>query len=415
MPNVIPFRGLLFNHKKISGDDVIAPPYDVITPEYKEALYNKSPHNIVRIDFGKEFPEDTAGNNKYSRARALLNQWTNEEVLVRDSAPAFYAYEIDYTVLGRKKVLTGIFGLVKIVELGNGIFPHEMTHSKPKADRLDLMRYCEANLSPIYSIYNSPERLTSEIIASIRDVPYLTARDADGATHKLFKIADPDKTGLISKELSDKSIFIADGHHRYEVALEFKKEMDSKTGRTDDEPRPWDYVLMFLSNMSDDGITILPTHRLAKGISGKDAIFEKLKSDFQIREIPDNADIISAMAGEGEHTFGLYLNADRKWHILKYLGGKLKDLHPALNNLDVVVLHELILKRDLGITEVAYEMDVNAAINKVHNGDFDAVFFLNPTSVGDIEEVASANLRMPPKSTYFYPKLLTGMVINKFQ
>ena len=415
MPNVIPFRGLLFNHKKISGDDVIAPPYDVITPEYKEALYNKSPHNIVRIDFGKEFPEDTAGNNKYSRARALLDQWTNEEVLVRDSAPAFYAYEIDYTVLGRKKVLTGIFGLVKIVELGNGIFPHEMTHSKPKADRLDLMRYCEANLSPIYSIYNSPERLTSEIIASIRDVPYLTARDADGATHKLFKIADPDKTGLISKELSDKSIFIADGHHRYEVALEFKKEMDSKTGRTDDEPRPWDYVLMFLSNMSDDGITILPTHRLAKGISGKDAIFEKLKSDFQIREIPDNADIISAMAGEGEHTFGLYLNADRKWHILKYLGGKLKDLHPALNNLDVVVLHELILKRDLGITEVAYEMDVNAAINKVHNGDFDAVFFLNPTSVGDIEEVASANLRMPPKSTYFYPKLLTGMVINKFQ
>ena len=415
MPNVIPFRGLLFNHKKISGDDVIAPPYDVITPEYKEALYNKSPHNIVRIDFGKEFPEDTAGNNKYSRARALLNQWTNEEVLVRDSAPAFYAYEMDYTVLGRKKVLTGIFGLVKIVELGNGIFPHEMTHSKPKADRLDLMRYCEANLSPIYSIYNSPERLTSEIIASIRDVPYLTARDADGATHKLFKIADPDKTGLISKELSDKSIFIADGHHRYEVALEFKKEMDSKTGRTDDEPRPWDYVLMFLSNMSDDGITILPTHRLAKGISGKDAIFEKLKSDFQIREIPDNADIISAMAGEGEHTFGLYLNADRKWHILKYLGGKLKDLHPALNNLDVVVLHELILKRDLGITEVAYEMDVNAAINKVHNGDFDAVFFLNPTSVGDIEEVASANLRMPPKSTYFYPKLLTGMVINKFQ
>ena len=414
MPNVIPFRGLLFNHKKISGDDVIAPPYDVITPQYKEALYDKSPYNIVRIDFGKELPEDTADNNRYSRARALLDQWTREEVLIRDLAPAFYAYEMDYTVLGRKKVLKGIFGLVKIVELGCGIFPHEMTHSKPKADRLDIMRYCKANLSPIYSIYNSSERLTSDILASVSDAPYLTARDADGATHRLFKISDPAKTGLISKELSDKSIFIADGHHRYEVALEYKRDMDLKTGRSDDEPRPWDYVLMFLANMTDEGITILPTHRLIKGIAGKAAVFEKLKPDFQIREIPANADISSSMADEGEHAFGLYLNEDRKWHILKYLGGKLKDLHPALNNLDVVVLHELILKRDLGITEVAYEMDVNAAIQKVHDGDFDAVFFLNPTSVGDIDLIASANLRMPPKSTYFYPKLLTGMVINKF-
>ena len=240
MPNVIPFRGLLFNHKKISGDDVIAPPYDVITPQYKEALYDKSPYNIVRIDFGKELPEDTADNNRYSRARALLDQWTREEVLIRDLAPAFYAYEMDYTVLGRKKVLKGIFGLVKIVELGCGIFPHEMTHSKPKADRLDIMRYCKANLSPIYSIYNSSERLTSDILASVSDAPYLTARDADGATHRLFKISDPAKTGLISKELSDKSIFIADGHHRYEVALEYKRDMDLKTGRSDDEQRPWD-------------------------------------------------------------------------------------------------------------------------------------------------------------------------------
>ena len=414
MPNVIPFTGLLFNRSRVSGDDVVAPPYDVISPEYKEVLYAKSPYNIVRIDFGKELPDDKDESNRYTRARVLLEQWTRQAILVRDSEPAFYAYEMDYTVMGRKKILKGILGLVKIVELGNGVYPHEMTHSKPKADRLDLMRYCEANISPIYSIFNSPEKMTSRVLDAIDEKPYLTAKDTDGAMHKLFKISDTGKTALISKELSDKDIFIADGHHRYEVALEYKKEMDQKTRRTDDRPRTWDYVLMFLANMADDGITILPTHRMVKGITDNVAVLEKLKSDFEMKELPLTVDISSAIFAEGEHTFGLYLKADRKWHVLKYLGGKLKDLPPALNNLDVVVLHELILKRDLGITEVAYEMDVKEAMRKVHSGGFDAVFFLNPTGVGDIELVASANLRMPPKSTYFYPKLLTGMVINKF-
>jgi uncharacterized protein (DUF1015 family) len=414
MPNVIPFTGLLFNRSRVSGDDVVAPPYDVISPEYKEVLYAKSPYNIVRIDFGNELPDDKDESNKYTRARVLLEQWIRQGILVRDSEPAFYAYEMDYAVMGRKKILKGIFGLVKIVELGNGVYPHEMTHSKPKADRLDLMRYCEANISPIYSIFNSPEKMTSRVLDAIDEKPYMTARDADGAMHKIFKISDMGKTALISSELSDKAIFIADGHHRYEVALEYKKEMDQKTGRTDDRPRPWDYVLMFLANISDEGITILPTHRMVKGIADNMSVLEKLKSDFEMKELPPAADISSAILAEGEHTFGLYLKADRKWRVLKYLGGKLKDLPPALNNLDVVVLHELILKRDLGITEVAYEMDVKEAMKKVHSGDFDAVFFLNPTGVGDIELAASANLRMPPKSTYFYPKLLTGMVINKF-
>ncbi len=414
MPKVSPFKGLLYNREKVSGSDVIAPPYDVISPEYKDVLYDKSPHNIVRIDFGKEMPGDTESSNKYTRSSAMLAEWTREGILVRDDAPAFYACEMDYTDMVQKKMLKGIFGLVKIVELGNGVYPHEMTRSKPKADRLDLMRHCMANVSPIYSIYNSPERVTSKILDSICDEPYLTAEDSDGAVHKLYRIADPAKTELISKELSDKAIFIADGHHRYEVALEFKKEMDLKTGRTDDEPRPWDYVLMFLANISDEGITILPTHRMVNGISGKEAVVEKLGADFEFKELPPDADISSVILKEGKHTIGLYLNTERKWYMLKYLGGKLKDLHPSLNSLDVVVLHELILKRDLGITDVAYEMDVNEAIKQVHGGGYDAVFFLNPTGVDDIEGVAYANLRMPPKSTYFYPKLLTGMVINKF-
>ncbi|MGO9378179.1 MAG: DUF1015 domain-containing protein [Dissulfurispiraceae bacterium] len=414
MPKVSPFKGLLYNRERVSGNDVIAPPYDVISPEYKDVLYNKSPYNIVRIDFGKEMPGDATVNNKYTRAKTLLEEWICEGILVRDVQPAFYACEMDYTNMGQKKMLKGIFGLVKIVELGNGVYPHEMTRSKPKADRLDLMRHCMANVSPIYAIYNSPDRVTSKVLDSIGNDPYLTAEDDAGAVHKLFKITDPAKTDLISNELSNKALFIADGHHRYEVALEFKAEMDLKTDRTDSEPRPWDYVLMFLANMSDDGITILPTHRIVEGISGKDDVLKKLQSDFEFKELPLDADISSVILKEGKHTFGLYLNTEHKWYMLKYLGGKLKDLHPALKSLDVVVLHELILKRDLGITNVTYEMNASEAMRKVHNGDYDAVFFLNSTSVDDIERVASANLRMPPKSTYFYPKLLTGMVINKF-
>ena len=188
MPKVSPFRGLLFNREKVSGDDVIAPPYDVISPEYKDVLYNKSPYNIVRIDFGKEMPEDTAKQQQIFSFRAMLEEWTRDGILVRDDEPAFYACEMDYTDMGRKKMLKGIFGLVKIVELGNGVYPHEMTRSKPKADRLDLMRHCMANLSPIYSIYNSPERVTSKILDSIGGEPYLTAEDSDGAFHKLFRI-----------------------------------------------------------------------------------------------------------------------------------------------------------------------------------------------------------------------------------
>ncbi|HMK59957.1 MAG TPA: DUF1015 domain-containing protein [Dissulfurispiraceae bacterium] len=414
MPKVIPFNGVVYNCSKVSGSEVIAPPYDVISPECRETLYGKSPYNIVRIDFGKNRNDDDASSNKYSRARVLLDEWLREGILMQDDKPAFYAYTVDYAVLGQKKTLKGIFGLVKIEELGDGIYPHEMTRSKPKADRLDLMRHCMANTSPIYTMYNSRNRITTKILDAINDSPYIVAEDSDGAVHKLFRILEPAETELISKELSNTALYIADGHHRYEVALEFKKEMDMKTGRIDDKPRPWDYVLMFLANMSEEGITILPTHRMVKGIADKSEAFEKLKEDFDISQLPAGTDISKSVSSAGKHTLGLYLKSDGKWYLLRYRGGKLKDLHSAINTLDVVLLHELILKRDFGITDVAYEMDIDEAMKRVEAGDFDAVFLLNPTGVDDIERVAAANLRMPPKSTYFYPKLLTGMVINKF-
>lgn len=405
MAKVIPFRGILYNPAKVSGDEVIAPPYDIITPEYREVLYKKSPYNIVRIDFGKELQGDDDSNNRHTRAKDFFEQWLKEGILVKDDKPSFYAYEIDYMLYGESRKLRGILAMVRIEELGKGIYPHEATHSKPKADRLNLMRSCLANISPIYSLYNSPEKITSRILNGIKETPHISAHDADGFVHKLYRIYEDSKIDSIIKELSDKAIFIADGHHRYEVALEFKKEMGEG---------PWEYVLMFLANMSDEGIAILPTHRLVKGITNANEIVHKLERDFHIEKVEMEPDITKILSVSAKDTFGLYLGKERQWYILEYKGTDLKDIDPVLQNLDVVVLHELILKRDLGITDVAYEMDVKKAIKRTDKGEFDAAFFLKPTGVDDVERVALSGYRMPPKSTYFYPKLLTGMVINKF-
>ncbi|MFO0751957.1 MAG: DUF1015 domain-containing protein [Thermodesulfovibrionales bacterium] len=421
MAKIIPFKGLLYNPEKVSGAEVIAPPYDVISPEYREVLYQKNPYNIVRVDFGKELPGDSWESNRYTRARDSLDRWGREGILIRDDRPAFYAYEIEYLLGGEKKVLRGVLALVKIEELGQGVFPHEATHSKPKADRLSLMKSCLANISPIYSLYHSPERATSRILESLGGKPCFSARDLDGAVHNLYKITDEAHCGVIMNELYERPLFIADGHHRYEVALEFKIEMDALGHPNTFFPecaaggfRPWEYVLMFLANISDDGISVLPTHRMVKGISRREEIMRKLSADFTIREASLDEDIAKTIAGEGKGTFGLYLDNEDRWYLLKYRKkGQLKDVPPALRSLDVVVLHELILKRDLGITDIAYEMDVKEAAGKVRRGDFDGVFFLNPTGVEDVERVALSHLRMPPKSTYFYPKLLTGMVINR--
>jgi uncharacterized protein (DUF1015 family) len=417
MALIEPFKGILYNPQKINGDDVMAPPYDIITPEFKEALYDRSPYNIVRIDFGKDMPGDSDADNKYIRAKGNLRQWTESGVLARDKKPYFYAYEADYTVFGKTEKLKGIIALVKIDELGKGVYPHEATYSKPKADRLNLMRACNANVSPIYALYNSPERVASGILDALLDNPWISARDADGAVHKISRIEDFKVYESIIREFSDKAIYIADGHHRYEVAIEFKEEMRKKENlrSNDNTLQPYDYVMMFLANIQDEGITVLPTHRLIKCPMQNEHILKKLESNFEINSAGSKMDITDILMLEIENAIGLYMKEDKRWYILKYKGERLRDMHPSLSSLDVVVLHELIFKRILEINDFAYEMNSKEAVKMVRAGDFDAAFFLKPTDLKDVEQVALANKRMPPKSTYFYPKLLTGMVINSFR
>ena len=414
MAEVVPFKGVLFNVPQIStlsGEDLLAPPYDIITPEYQEVLYEKSPYNIVRIDFGKVFPGDNENENKYARARKSLDAWLKDRILVTSQTPCFYSYELSYALHDKEQTLRGFLGLVRLEELGQGnIYPHECTHSKPKKDRLELMRVCGANISPIFSLYHSPDKITSSILTTINKAqPYMTAKDSDGAVHRLWPIQDSNTIRSIRHELEDKPIFIADGHHRYETALEYQKEMRGNMSEND-SPKPYDYVLMFLANMSDEGLTILPTHRLTKNIP-PDAL-DRLSPDFDIQTIRDGFDIAKSIAGKRD-VFGLYKGGD-SWYKLSYKGEGIPDAAPALKDLDVTVLHELIFKKLEIKDDISYEMDVNKCVQLVKEKNYNAAFFLNPTQVEDVERVALASLRMPPKSTYFYPKLLTGLVLNIF-
>jgi len=413
MTEVVPFKGILYNVSKISSiEEVLAPPYDIIAPEYKEALYKRNPFNIVRIDYGKDMPGDNEINNRYSRARKYLNTWMHKGILIQSKKPSFYVYTMTYEINNQKKQLVGFLGLLRLEELGRGsIYPHECTYSTPKRDRLELLRSCNANISPIFSLYKSTEgqvtALFTRIIKSSK--PYFELKDADGAIHRLWQVDKKKDITTISKELENKQIFIADGHHRYETALEYQREMKARRPSHKGK-EAFDYVLMFFANILDKGLTILPTHRLVKEVPRD--INTKLSEYFHLTYITDNFDIAKRLS-EKKNVFGFFSNDKNGWYLLQYKDN-LSEINPNIRDIDVIILHEVVFKKILQVTEIGYEMDLNKALEKVRKRQYGAAFFLNPTQVADVEKAAFSSVRMPPKSTYFYPKLLTGVVINSF-
>jgi len=421
---IIPFKGLLYNPEKVDATSVVAPPYDIVTTSLKNELYGRSPYNIIRIDYGRDEEGDDENDNRYTRASRFLDEWIKEGILRQDERPSFYCYQINYRVGGRERVLRGLMAGVRIEELGSGrIKPHEVTYSKPKSDRLNIIRFCRANISPIFSLYNSEEKITSSILQKVSlERPLLAARDGDGFVHSIWRLEDEKDIEAIKREFHDRDIFIADGHHRYETALEYRNEMRT-TGRAQGtehrtQKQPWDYVLMFLANMEDDGLTLLPTHRMVS-VDDTERFKEMLNTYFAVIPLDLRVDergegIIRALQ-ENECALGMLLKDEDRVYCLRSKG-EIRDIdvHPALQSLGVTVLHELILKKIIGRDDYEYEMDVSRVIRGVRNGAFNVAFLLAPTKVEDVRRVALAGQRMPPKSTYFYPKLLTGMVIYKF-
>lgn len=422
MANIIPFKGILYNPESVDASLTTAPPYDIVSPELREELYSRDPRNIIRIDFGKDSDDDDDHKNRYTRAAAYLSDWLREETLIQDAEPSFYCYEIAYQIKGVAKKTRGFLAAVKLEELGTGkIHPHEMTYSKPKSDRLNILRYCSANTSPIYSLYSSEEKITSSILEDIiREKPFIEAVDRDGFRHRLWKIRDSVFIEKIIKEMSDKDVFIADGHHRYETALAFRKEMQEK-GLCKTGEEPFNYALMFLSNMEDEGLTLLPTHRIVE-LDSDIHLHETLREYFDLQKISSDElseeqarqRMFEAMEGKA-HAFGMFLTNTGSYYTLSFNGSVLDmDLPECLKKLDVTILHRFVFEKLFKIEHYEYEMDPGIAVHRAKKDSFEAVFFLNPTKIHDLKEVALAGHRMPPKSTYFYPKLLTGMVMYKF-
>ncbi|MGB9793213.1 MAG: DUF1015 domain-containing protein [Thermacetogeniaceae bacterium] len=429
MATVTPLRGVRYNPLVIKDmSSVVTPPYDVIDPVSQKRYYEKHPYNIIRLELGYEYPTDNEQNNRYTRAAADYRRWLQENVLIQEKTPAIYLYEQVFAVDSKTYKRTGFFARVKLEDYQTGVIrPHEETLAKPKADRLQLLSTCLANFSAVFALYEKTDGSLEEQLEEIKQTaqPEIDITDEVGEMHRLWVITDPAFHKKLSSSLADKVLYIADGHHRYETALTFYRDVGEKLPGAS-------YVLMYLVSTADPGLVILPTHRVIHNLPNFDIseFKEKLKEDFHIDELAVSSptklqEFLAEQQSRGETAFIMLLQQHPKAFLLVLKNkNKVKALMPerseAWCSLDVSVLHVLILQQLLGIDaekmsrqeHLNYTRSTEEAIHALNNGSAQLAFILNPTRIEQITAVASAGDKMPQKSTYFYPKLLTGLVIN---
>lgn len=437
MANLHPFEGMRYNPNKVKDlRKVVCPPYDVINPQAQDRYYHNHEHNIIRVELGKDQPDDTPSNNRYTRAAAFLKDWIKQDVLESDPEPSLYLYKLDYVLPNKeKKTLTGFFALVELEEIGKGkIFPHEFTFPKAKQDRLRLLRACHANTSPIFLIYSDPSGGVMNHLERSTDAarPLVDFVGEEEIRHRLWRISSPTIIQTASDSLKEQPLFIADGHHRYETALNFRNEIRER----DHSPglKPYDSVFVFCSNMDDAGISLLPIHRVIMNPLPFDlkTLKQRLATSFEVVHLDFNnatessvrRRLIQDMQKEGRSgtVFGLLAKSEQAFHLLKLNKTSTPPSSKALDILDVSIFQKAILEDALGITDPAakkesliqFVKDEEAAVKMVQNGSAGLVFFLNPTKISQVRDIVLAGDRMPQKSTYFYPKPLTGLVLNKF-
>ncbi len=435
MAEVRGFRGVRFNPRYVDDfDRVICPPYDVIDERLQEELYRRSPYNIVRLELGKILPGDDEVENRYTRAARTLHEWLRKGVLIRDREPSVYYTEERYRgELGEPLTRRGFYVTVRLEDPDSGLyFPHERTLSGPKVDRLRLMREVRANLSPIFSLYDDPRMVVLRDLEAMAtgQPPLVTVETDEGVETRLWRVEEPLLVGEVSRRMRDKVFVIADGHHRYETALQYRDLMrEENPGHTGQEP--WNYVMMYFSNLSAPGLAVFPTHRAVFGLDGLDMadFLAALEAYFRVEECPSAealAERMRAYRSRG-HAFGLVAKGDPTHRLLvlkdesvmhKLLRGKAPRV---VRTLDVTILHTLVLERLLGIDREAQEQqrnlryvkDARELVRLVREDPaIQLGFLMNPTRVEEVKEVALAGERMPQKSTFFYPKLVTGLVMN---
>jgi len=440
MAIIAPFRGYLYNKEKISNLElVVAPPYDVINPDQQEAYYQKHPYNIIRLILGKEEPDDNERENKYTRAANFFTLWKKNNILIRVPNPAIYFYVQTFKLSSEEtRTRKGVICLFKLEEFSSGvIFPHERTLSKPKVDRLNLTIACKANFNPIFSLYSDPNfTIEHKIDIWGKTTPYIDIVDDQGVSQKLWVVDDPAVINEVKSVLKDKKILIADGHHRYETALNYQKIMQEKypnlTGK-----ETFNYTLMYFTNMEDPGLVILPTHRLLKEIKfDLDGFLKRAQLYFDIQTIPftleneeqERKKVLAKMQNEARQRYliGLIAKNSRSYFLLRLKGFELVDRiipaqkSEALRQLDANIMEHLVFNHLLGISgsDSAWEDQVvfvhtdREAMDLIKSGKFEVAFLVNPTRIEQVKEVVAQGGIMPQKSTYFFPKLLSGLVIN---
>jgi uncharacterized protein (DUF1015 family) len=439
MAKIIPFRGIAYNQAKAgSMSALVCPPYDIISAADQQDLYRKSPYNAIRLEFGLASPGDTEEDNRYTRAAAVLQEWSRTNVLQQSSEPVLYIYEMEYKAGEHAKKLRGLICLVRIEDYNSGIVkPHETTLSGPKTDRLNLLRACRASFSQIFSLFSDPRGTVAGILTKTARKPDMEAKNGDGVIHRVWTLADKSHIEAIVREMADKPMFIADGHHRYDTALNYRNERRREAGSYTGE-EGYNYVAMFLARLEDPGLTVLPAHRALFNLTDfqprrleedLNRYFNIERIDFDRRsEAKDRRTILDTMAHRADHAhiFGMRVQGEHSYYLLTLrseadMDALLPGKSPAYCRLDVSILHHLIIDRLLGIRmethklglNIEYIKDADEADRRVHDGAADIVFFMNPTKVREVKEVAAAGERMPQKATYFYPKLLTGLVMHK--
>ncbi len=439
MPVVAPFRAVRYNPQMVSSlTEVVTPPYDVISHEQQESFYATDPHNIIRVELNKKRDSDHAGDNRYTRSAEHFKRWQEKGVLSRDESPAFYLSETTYTdAEGNQRVRRGFFTLLKLADLHERkVLPHEKTFTTHKEDRFQLFKAVGANISPIFALY--PDDL-NEVMAALEQAkepqPLNDFVDPMGLPQKLYRISDPAACHRVQELMADKVIFIADGHHRYETSLNYRNYMREKHPEAGPEAL-FNYTLTYLCSMSDPGLTIFACHRLVPQLDGFGAedFLALAKPYFEVREMSLTGDLEASKAQLTEalahadaksNSLGLISYDTDKAYLLTLkpgvmdeLGGP--DVQGPLGKLDVVVLTHLVLEKILGLDNSArdqehtirYLADMGHVLQEVKSGRARLAFLLNPTKVEQVQAVAEAGLIMPRKATYFYPKVLTGLVVN---
>lgn len=422
MAKIRPFPALRFTEKAGDIKSLCCPPYDIVSAPEREELIRKNKYNIINL----ELP---VGENRYEKAGETLKEWMKDGILRKDPVPGYYVYREDFEVNGKKYSFQGFMTELESRPFSDGVvLPHEETLSKAKEDRFNLMKTCFCNFSQIYALFTDEGNTVENILRTVTSAqPLQCFTDDNGVTHSMWPIYDDITKNKLTRFFEDKKLYIADGHHRYETSVNFKNYL-YENGIISTPDDGGNFVLTMLVPMESDGLVVFPTHRIVRGLDSfnKEDLIEKSKKYFSVEKI-EKGDVerkLSELYSSGEKAFVMYCG---DYHLFTLKDSRFtKEIYPdksdAYCGLDVTVLHSLVLEKVLGIDKenmanqknLIYTRDISEAVKSVDKGEADCSFILNPTKVEEIKNVATAGEKMPQKSTYFYPKLITGMVMNKF-